>query len=338
MPPTIAYPSGRRDADPAPSPIATGSAPMIVATDVIRMGRSRIRPASTAAATVSMPRAFSWLVYSTSRIEFLVTRPMRRIMPIWLYRFRVDRTTNSVASAPVTANGTASSTVNGCTSDSNCEASTMNTTTSATPNAKYNAPPLSLKSRDSPARAVELPLGGVELDLHVVQLVVAGEGAHPTAAQERLQRRGDVSDRHAQVLGAVAVEGHRELGLVDAEIGVDIDQPLDGARLRGERIHRLAEHGEVGVLHHVLHRETEAAERGRDARERQHAGNAEELRLHFGDHLLHVALPLAPVGEPDEHDALAHPPLEADDAEVRFHVLRAADDLLDLPLVAIHVG
>ena len=35
----------------------------------------------------------------------------------------------------------------------------MNTTTSATPNAKYRAPPLSLRSRDSPASAVELPRG-----------------------------------------------------------------------------------------------------------------------------------------------------------------------------------
>ena len=84
MPPTMAYPSGRRDAEPAPSPMATGSAPMIVATDVMRIGRRRIRPASITADTVSIPRAFSWLVYSTSKIEFLVTRPMRRIMPIWL--------------------------------------------------------------------------------------------------------------------------------------------------------------------------------------------------------------------------------------------------------------
>ena len=42
----------------------------------------------------------------------------------------------SVKSAPVTASGTASSTVNGCTSDSNWLASTMNTTTSASTKAK----------------------------------------------------------------------------------------------------------------------------------------------------------------------------------------------------------
>src|SRR5690242_18752507 len=88
-PPTIAYPSGLRAAEPAPTPHATGTAPMIVATDVMRIGRSRIRPASRTAETVSSPRAFSWLVYSTSRIEFLLTRPISKIMPISLYRLIV---------------------------------------------------------------------------------------------------------------------------------------------------------------------------------------------------------------------------------------------------------
>ena len=43
-----------------------------------------MRPASSAAATVSRPRSRSWLMYSTSRIEFLVTSPISRIIPIWL--------------------------------------------------------------------------------------------------------------------------------------------------------------------------------------------------------------------------------------------------------------
>ena len=75
-------------------------------------------------------------MYSTSRIEFLVTRPISRIMPIWLYRLSVAPASLSVNSAPVTASGTASSTVNGWTSDSNWLASTMNTTSSASRNAK----------------------------------------------------------------------------------------------------------------------------------------------------------------------------------------------------------
>src|SRR6266576_687223 len=88
-PPTIAYPSGFRAAEPAPTPQATGTAPMIVATDVMRIGRRRMRPASRTAATVSKPFSLSWFVYSTSRIEFLQTSPIKRIIPIWLYKFIV---------------------------------------------------------------------------------------------------------------------------------------------------------------------------------------------------------------------------------------------------------
>jgi len=42
------------------------------------------KPASCAASIVLMPRSLSWLMYSTNRIEFLVTRTISRIMRIWL--------------------------------------------------------------------------------------------------------------------------------------------------------------------------------------------------------------------------------------------------------------
>src|SRR5256885_10185527 len=96
---------------------------MIVDTDVMRIGRNRMRPDSSTAAMVSSPFALSWLAYSTSRIEFLVTRPMSSTMPISLYRLIVPpgrcstAAPSRVASAPVTASGTASSTVNGCRSE-----------------------------------------------------------------------------------------------------------------------------------------------------------------------------------------------------------------------------
>ena len=95
-----------------------------------------MRPASRIASRAPAPRSSSWLAYSTSRIEFLVTRPISRIMPIWLYRLIVDFVKYSVTSAPVIASGTATSTVSGWIIDSNCEASTMNTTSSARPKAK----------------------------------------------------------------------------------------------------------------------------------------------------------------------------------------------------------
>jgi hypothetical protein len=123
----------------------------MAATDVIRIGRSRMRPASRIAATGSMPPARRSFAYVTSRMEFFDTRPISRIMPIWLNTLSVEPAIQSAPSAPVTASGTASSTVNGCSIDSNCAASTMYTKTSASVNAKASAPPLSRNSRDSPA-------------------------------------------------------------------------------------------------------------------------------------------------------------------------------------------
>ena len=136
-----------------------GIVAMMVAMDVITMGRSRILPASSIASVALMPLAFSWLPYSTNRIEFLVTIPTSRIIPIWLNRLSVEPASSRVTSAPVTARGTASNTVNGCTRDSNCAASTMYTATRASRNAKYSAVPLSSSSRDSPASATLLPRG-----------------------------------------------------------------------------------------------------------------------------------------------------------------------------------
>src|SRR2546422_8701116 len=43
-----------------------------------RPPRSTLFPTRRSSDLVSRPRALSWLVYSTSRIEFLVTRPISR--------------------------------------------------------------------------------------------------------------------------------------------------------------------------------------------------------------------------------------------------------------------
>ncbi len=54
----------------------------MVASVVIRMGRSRIRAAPTTASTMVMPRARRWFAYSTIRIAFLVTSPISMMSPI----------------------------------------------------------------------------------------------------------------------------------------------------------------------------------------------------------------------------------------------------------------
>jgi hypothetical protein len=52
MPPATAVPTELRAADPAPVARASGSTPRMKANDVIRIGRRRIRPASTAASAI----------------------------------------------------------------------------------------------------------------------------------------------------------------------------------------------------------------------------------------------------------------------------------------------
>ena len=68
---------------------------------------------------------------------------------------------------------------------------------------------------------------GIELHHHVVQFVVAREGADAPAAEECLQRARDVADGHAQILGPVPVKRHPQLWLVDEQIGLDVRQTLD---------------------------------------------------------------------------------------------------------------
>ena len=59
----------------------------------------------------------------------------------------------------------------------------------------------------------------------VVQFVVTGEGADLPPAEQRLQGAGHIAHRDAEVLGAVAIEVHRQLRLVDPEIGVHVGEP-----------------------------------------------------------------------------------------------------------------
>src|SRR5207302_2160255 len=76
--------------------------------------------------------------------------------------------------------------------------------------------------------AWRVPVTGIELYHHVIQLVVAGERADPATAQERLQGGRDVAHGNAEVLRPVSVEGDAQLRLVEAQVGVHVRQTLDG--------------------------------------------------------------------------------------------------------------
>ena len=113
MPPTTAMPSGLRDSAPAPRPSAIGRMPKMVASVVIRIGRSRMLAAPATASSSGIPRARRWFAYSTIRIAFLVTSPISMMSPIWEKMFSVIRSANSVSRAPNTASGTENRIVSG---------------------------------------------------------------------------------------------------------------------------------------------------------------------------------------------------------------------------------
>ena len=67
----------------SPEPwIASGVRPPIAVSEVSRIGKKRISPAFSMASSSPAPPSRSWLVKSTSRIEFLISMPTRAIMPI----------------------------------------------------------------------------------------------------------------------------------------------------------------------------------------------------------------------------------------------------------------
>ena len=61
---------------------ASGSRPPMAVAEVSRIGRKRISPARSMASSSGTPCSRSWLVKSTSRIEFLISMPMSAMKPM----------------------------------------------------------------------------------------------------------------------------------------------------------------------------------------------------------------------------------------------------------------
>ncbi|MNY40874.1 hypothetical protein D3C86_1756500 [compost metagenome] len=83
MPPSTAVPIAWRPPAPAPVPMASGSTPKPNASEVIRMGRSRSRTASTVASRRLRPCSCSWVANSTIKIAFFDASPTVVNSPTW---------------------------------------------------------------------------------------------------------------------------------------------------------------------------------------------------------------------------------------------------------------
>ena len=119
--------SGRFVSLPSPMPERHRHAgPTIVAIVVIRIGRSRVRPASIVASISGLPRARSTLAKSTSSTPFDTTMPTIMMMPMKLFTLqRRARQPRASTNTPVTPSGTLNMMTSGSSSDLNCDASTM---------------------------------------------------------------------------------------------------------------------------------------------------------------------------------------------------------------------
>ena len=82
MPPNTAVPSDCRISAPAPVATTSGATPRMKASDVIRMGRSRVRAACTAASAGELPASCACRANSTIRIAFFAASPTSTTKPI----------------------------------------------------------------------------------------------------------------------------------------------------------------------------------------------------------------------------------------------------------------
>src|SRR5215831_17450841 len=115
MPPNTVVPTECRPFSPAPEATTSGTTPRMKASEVIRIGRRRIVAACTADSTSGTPRSRSCSANSTIRIAFLLDSPTSMTSPTWQNTSSCKPRSHCALSAPSSAMGTASSTINGST-------------------------------------------------------------------------------------------------------------------------------------------------------------------------------------------------------------------------------
>ncbi|MNZ30715.1 hypothetical protein D3C78_479940 [compost metagenome] len=127
MPEKTATPMAERISAPAPLASTKGSTPMMKASEVIRMGRSRSLAASMAAASGDRPANSSSRANSTMRMAFLAESPTSTMSPIWVKTLLSPPKSQTPAMAESSPIGTMSKMASGSVRLSYWAASTRNT-------------------------------------------------------------------------------------------------------------------------------------------------------------------------------------------------------------------
>src|SRR6478736_9886060 len=92
--------------------MANGVKPPIAVREVNTIGTKRISPAFSMASNNGIPRSRSWLVKSTSKIEFFTSMPTNAIKPITATNDNGLPVINNILTAPITPNGITDKTIN----------------------------------------------------------------------------------------------------------------------------------------------------------------------------------------------------------------------------------
>src|SRR6266849_5166649 len=204
-PPMTARASGRFVSLPSPMPSAIGTRPTMVAMVVMRIGRSRVRPASTVASIRSLPRSRSTLAKSTSRTPFETTMPTIMMIPMKLFTESVVPVSQSMRNTPEMPSGTLNMITKGSSSERNWEASTMYTSATAIRAAS-----------PSPRNAPRCRLPG---ELRVERLgraKVVEHLLHRRAGAAQVLAGGDVGGHVDDALQVFAADQHRAARALDA--------------------------------------------------------------------------------------------------------------------------
>ena len=115
---------GARISAPSPKPSAIGISPRIVVSVVMRIGRSRTRPASTSASCFDRPSRRRWFTWSMSTMAFLTTIPASMTTPMSTMTLTRCPVARRAATTPTPPSGIENMMMRGCSSDSNCAAIT----------------------------------------------------------------------------------------------------------------------------------------------------------------------------------------------------------------------
>lgn len=120
--PIMAIDNGFCNSEPISDENSNGTIAKIVVSEVMIIGRKRLRPASWIASNNGTPALRSSLIASSFRIESLITIPQVTISPIADIRFSVCPQSQSSNNAKATSIGISARTSKGCRKLSNCEA------------------------------------------------------------------------------------------------------------------------------------------------------------------------------------------------------------------------